>query len=220
MTLAQIEDGSAWPPPGLQDNLCRSRSNSFSVTYGHALLRPLEINKLRCDSFGAMLAILGIATEVCFRMPEAVPTAQNDFWRPPVLVAQSGLQEAISTPPEVCAGCAAEFMVGSRFCHVCGGSRGDGQPSPQSWTSYLEFHNIKQGAVVVRQAIGLPLPSLVSFAVGVACLIAALMVGFIYSVQNFADFQAVQMWRMEWLLGAVAAFLAGILLRSARNPQK
>lgn len=153
-------------------------------------------------------------------MSEAVPTAQSDFWRPPVLVAQSGLQEAISTSPEVCAGCGTEFMVGSRFCHVCGGARGNGQSSPQNWTSYLEFQNIKQGAVVVQQAIGLPLLSLVSFVIGVACLIAALMVGFIYSIQNFADFQAVQMWRMEWLLGAVAAFLAGILLRSARTPQK
>ena len=153
-------------------------------------------------------------------MSEAVPTAHHDFWRPPVLVAQTGLQEAISTPPEVCAGCGTEFMVGSRFCHVCGGARGDGQPSPQNWTSYLEFHNIKQCAVVVRQAIGLPLLSLVGFGIGVACLIAALMVGFIYSIQNVPDLVAVQMYRMEWLLGAVAAFLAGILLRGARSPQK
>ncbi len=153
-------------------------------------------------------------------MSDAVPTVQSDFWRPPVLVAQPGLQEATSTSPEVCSGCGTEFMVGSRFCHLCGGAREDGQSSPQRWTRYLEFHHIKQGAVVVRQAIGLPLPSLVSFVIGLGCFIAALMVGFIYSIQNFADFQAVQMWRMEWLLGAVAAFLAGILLRNARSSQK
>ena len=44
--------------------------------------------------------------------------------------------------------------------------------------------------------------------------------GFIYSVQNFADFQAIQFWRMQWLLGAVAAFVAGILLkRTGATPE-
>ena len=35
------------------------------------------------------------------------------------------------------------------------------------------------------------------------------------TIQNFSDFQAIQLWRIEWLLGAVALFLAGILLRGA-----
>jgi len=34
------------------------------------------------------------------------------------------------------------------------------------------------------------------------------------------DFQAVQYWRMEWLLGGVAAFIAGILLKISGSPQK
>jgi len=29
------------------------------------------------------------------------------------------------------------------------------------------------------------------------------------------DWQAVQLWRIEWLLGAVAAFVAGCLLKKA-----
>ena len=150
-------------------------------------------------------------------MSEAVPTAQHDFWRPPAVVTQPSVVEPISSASEVCTECGSEFMVGAGFCHVCGGARGDGQPSPQSWTTYLEFQSIKQGAVILRQAIGLPLPSLISFLIGVACFVAAVVVGFVYAIQNFADFQAVQMWRMEWLLGAVAAFLAGILLKGARS---
>lgn len=59
----------------------------------------------------------------------------------------------------------------------------------------------------------MPLPSLVAFIVGIACLVGAISVGAIYAVQNFADFQAIQLWRMEWLLGAVAAFLAAIVLK-------
>jgi hypothetical protein len=57
--------------------------------------------------------------------------------------------------------------------------------------------------------------SLVAFFVGAGCLLAAMVVGWVYTVQNFADFQAIQLWRMEWLLAAVAVFVAGILLRSS-----
>ena len=47
-----------------------------------------------------------------------------------------------------------------------------------------------------------------------ACLVmAAVAVGMIYSVQTFNDFQAVQSYRMQWLLGAIAAFTAGLLLK-------
>jgi len=92
--------------------------------------------------------------------------------------------------------------------------------SNASWTRYLEFHNIKQGAAVVRQALGLPLPSLVCFLLGVICLASALFVGFVAPTDSVADFQAIQFWRMEWLLGGVAGFIAGILLRISGPPQK
>jgi cytosine/uracil/thiamine/allantoin permease len=44
---------------------------------------------------------------------------------------------------------------------------------------------------------------------------AGIAVGIIYSVQTFNDFQAVQWYRMQWLLGAIAAFAAGMLLRKS-----
>ena len=66
---------------------------------------------------------------------------------------------------------------------------------PPHWTLYLEFHNIKR-------ALGLSTASLVAFVVGMACLMmAGIAVGMIYSVQTFNDFQAVQLYRMQWLLG-------------------
>ena len=42
---------------------------------------------------------------------------------------------------------------------------------------------------------------------------AGAAVGMIYSVQTFNDFHAVQLYRMQWLLGAIAAFVAGVLLK-------
>ena len=51
-----------------------------------------------------------------------------------------------------------------------------------------------------------------------ACLLmAGIAVGLIYSVQTFNDFQAVQLFRMQWLLGAIAAFAAGLLLRKSSD---
>jgi len=79
--------------------------------------------------------------------------------------------------------------------------------SSASWARYLEFHNIKEG-------LGLSTASLVAFMIGLGCLLfGAVVVGMIYSVQTLAEFQAVQLYRIQWLLGSVAAFVAGILLK-------
>lgn len=144
-------------------------------------------------------------------MPEVVNDVQHEFWRPPV--------QPETAPPamvEACDGCNTEFMVGARFCHVCGATR-QKQTDPgavPNWTRHLEFLRALEFQRV-RDWLGLPMASLVAFFVGAGCLLAAMVVGWVYTVQNFADFQAIQLWRMEWLLAAVAVFVAGILLRSS-----
>ena len=105
-------------------------------------------------------------------------------------------------------------MVDARFCYLCGArrSRTDGIPL-KDWTRHLEFQNIKH-------ALGLPFASLTAFLIGLGCLLAALFVGLIYSVQNLSDFQAVQFWRMQWLLAAIASFVAAILLKRSGSVSK
>jgi len=49
------------------------------------------------------------------------------------------------------------------------------------------------------------------------CVAGAVGVGLIFTVQTTLDWQAVQVWRIEWLLGASASFLAGILLKKSTN---
>jgi hypothetical protein len=44
-------------------------------------------------------------------------------------------------------------------------------------------------------------------------MVAALLTGFIFSAATVLDWQAVQLWRIEWLLAAIALFVAGILLK-------
>jgi len=77
----------------------------------------------------------------------------------------------------------------------------------------FEFQN-------VRRWLGLSMASLVAFFVGLGCLLAVVAVGVVYSVQNLADFQAVQSYRMQWLLAAVAAFVAGILLKKTPDSRE
>ena len=72
----------------------------------------------------------------------------------------------------------------------------------------------------INQAIGLRVASLVAFLAGLGCLLAASFVGIFSTIQNFNDFQAVQFWRMQWLLAAIAFFVAGLLLkRSGTQPK-
>ena len=142
-------------------------------------------------------------------MSEVAQSAHHEFWRPPVSAEQEGRQALA----DVCDGCGAEFMSGSRFCHICGTSRAT-LARAGHWTRYFEFHNIRSG-------LGLGSASLAAFLCGIFCLFFGLIgVALMYSVQTFADFQAVQFYRMEWLLGAVASFVAGILLKKSAEPKR
>lgn len=151
---------------------------------------------------------------------------------------------------EACAGCGTEFMIGARFCHTCGLRRPQAVKAIASeatdaalmaklwlrnvslarasaskavslwreiafpdWLRYLHFHEIKRW-------VGLPTASLIAFMVGLACVTGAISVGLFYKASNLAEFQAIQMWRIEWLLGATASFVAGILLKNPANRDK
>jgi len=143
-------------------------------------------------------------------MADVVRDAQHEFWRPPAVAVEAARPGLV----EVCDGCSTEFMVGSLFCHLCGASREARPLTATHWTLYLEFHNIKR-------TLGLPTASLIAFVVGMACLVmAGIAVGMIYSIQTFNDFQAVQLYRMQWLLGAIAAFAAGLLLKKSSEPKR
>ena len=76
-----------------------------------------------------------------------------------------------------------------------------------SWLQYLHFHEI-------RSRIGLPTASLIAFVFGLVCVAGALLVGLL-TAKTLVDWQAIQMYRIEWLLGATASFVAGILLKKA-----
>jgi len=182
-------------------------------------------------------------------MGHAVHNAERDFWRSPTVVEAVVEAEAppqIQFTTEACAECGSEFMIGARYCHTCGLRR----PAPTetgndaavmagtwmrsmawtqvqadrlaarwrktsfpAWMQYLHFHEIKRW-------VGLPTASLVAFMIGMGCMAGAIGVSLFYKASNLAEFQAIQMWRMEWLLAATASFVAGILLKKPSNPNR
>ena len=144
-------------------------------------------------------------------MAQAVNNPTQEFWQPPIAHPQS-----LPALEGACASCASEFMVGARFCHACGTSRStkSAADAVRLWMQPLEFLKALEFQTV-KDWLGLSLASLIAFFAGLGCILAAIAVGLIYSVQSLADFQAIQLWRLEWLLAALVAFVAGILLKRA-----
>ena len=181
-------------------------------------------------------------------MAEVIHNVEQEFWQPPAggqAVSQPQELAPASALADACQNCATEYLVGARYCHACGAPRVQAVSNHQSahlsvveylanttskllstaagirwhkvalpaWVQYLHFHQIKRW-------IALPTASLIAFLIGLGCVAGAIGVSFIYKAQNFVDFQAIQMWRIEWLLAATASFVAGILLKTPSNNDK
>ena len=139
-------------------------------------------------------------------MAEAVEQAQHEFWRPPIAVSQGAASHELV---ETCDECHSEFIVGSRFCHHCGTSRRE-----LSGHKTVEIPGLAElAALGVR--FGLTKPALAAFLFGMFCLVGALAVGIIFTARTALDWQAIQLWRIEWLLAAIAGFVAGCLLKKS-----
>jgi hypothetical protein len=131
---------------------------------------------------------------------------RQEFWKP----AAAPRQEASTaeTTDQACQECGTDFVLGSRFCYVCGSDRNANLASASltSLHAWIDF-------ATLREALGQSNASLVALVLGCACVIAAIVTGFVFTATTLLDWQAVQLWRIEWLLGAVAMFAAGFLLK-------
>jgi hypothetical protein len=173
-------------------------------------------------------------------MAEVAQDARQEFWQSPAVLEpamEATLPAATAELADACADCGGEFMIGARFCHTCGLRRpvmaGGADAviaglwarsvarvrsgssliaaawrnlSLPDWIHYLHFHEIKR-------RVGLPTAALIAFMIGLGCVAGAIGVSVVYRASNLSEFQAIQMWRIEWLLAATASFVAGILLK-------
>ena len=131
---------------------------------------------------------------------------RQEFWKPAVAPRQEAA--AAETTDQVCQECGTDFVLGSRFCYVCGADRNAnlGATPLTGLRAWIDFASL-------REALGQSNASLVALVMGFACVIAAIVTGFVFTAITLLDWQAVQLWRIEWLLGAVAMFAAGFLLK-------
>src|SRR3954466_3806595 len=136
-------------------------------------------------------------------MAEVAQTAQNEFWRPPMAATGSA---AHADMVQSCDRCRTEFLVESRFCHACGAGRAELHPTA---LSRLQERLSAKHIIGLGESLGLGQAAFIAFGAGIACLLCAISVGLIFSARTMLDWQAVQLWRIEWLLAAVAAFVAG-----------
>ncbi len=132
-------------------------------------------------------------------MPQAIHKSENEFWQPPQL---SPVPTRVGPlPDEICFKCGSEYISGSHYCYSCGHRRSDAAASHP--LSSLQASKPKTW---------MPAAAVVAAAVGLVCLAGAAIAGFLPSSQAHMDLMAVQVWRIEWLTGATAAFVASILL--------
>ena len=179
-------------------------------------------------------------------MSEVAQEAQHEFWRPPSPLTAAEIVhpvpqiEALPSMAEACSRCGSEFLMGSHFCHSCGGRRLEAVSASTradaaiiaglwqnvvdrthsagaalagvkfpAWLRYLQFHEIKT-------RVGLSTASLIAFLLGLGCVAGSLLVGLL-TVKTLVDWQAIQIYRAEWLLAATASFVAGILLKKSTS---
>lgn len=175
-------------------------------------------------------------------MAELAHGTQPEFWRPPSpTVEEVTVQGPTPVLMEACPRCGTEFLLGSRFCHTCGGKRllvitaaeADAAAIARLWQQVVHhvgetFRSIPWRRVkfptwlnqlhfhAIKTFLGLSTGSLIAFVIGLSCVGGALLVGLL-TAKTLVDWQAIQFYRAEWLLAATAAFVAGILLKK-QNP--
>jgi hypothetical protein len=149
-------------------------------------------------------------------MAEALDQAQHEFWRPPVkaemVVGQAQIRSEDRS--ETCNDCGTEFIVGSRFCHSCGASRPESATVRTGEVRTVEIFGLTE-LTALGKRFGLSKAALAAFLFGILCMVGALSVSIVFTARTTLDWQAIQLWRIEWLLAAIASFGAGCLLKKS-----
>jgi hypothetical protein len=148
-------------------------------------------------------------------MAEALDQAQHEFWRPPVKASEVAVgQTQIQDRSGTCNDCGTEFIVGSRFCHTCGASRPESNLLRTGEARTVEIPGLTELAALGKR-FGLSRAALAAFLLGMLCMVGALSVSVLFTARTTLDWQAIQLWRIEWLLAAIASFGAGCLLKKS-----
>ena len=67
----------------------------------------------------------------------------------------------------------------------------------------------------IRELTGLSTIPLVLVLAAAVFMLASVMTGLVYNTSTIAEWQAVQTWKVEWLLATVVALLAAMLFKKS-----
>jgi len=151
---------------------------------------------------------------------------EGGYWKPvldyehwddaPESSRHDGITETVPQTAEprvrhdLCQRCGTEFVVDSPYCRMCGRARdGATQPAKSRWHS-IDFYHL-------RRRLGLSVGAMVCLIIGIICIGAGVATGLMYTASTLVDWQAIQIWRGEWLIAGGVAFVCGILLNSRKT---
>jgi hypothetical protein len=143
-------------------------------------------------------------------MAEFTKDLSQEYWRP--AHAKGNMSQAPGFPSQgneaFCTVCGTQYAAGARFCHVCGLGRED-DLREETLNPLANWINM----ATLRTRFGLSTVSLVFVLAAAIFMLATVMTGLVYNTSTIAEWQAVQTWRIEWLLAAVVALLAAMLFK-------
>jgi len=139
-------------------------------------------------------------------MATAAGSTSQEYWRP----SNPDVARVVTSIWGTCRLCGTDYPAGARYCNLCGAARNlrEDEFGVKSDSLYQETR-----PKLISRTLGLSLPCVVIFVMAILFALAAALTGVIYREDTLVDWQAVQVWRIEWLLAAIAALLAGILLK-------
>ncbi|MGH9569117.1 MAG: hypothetical protein ACRD4F_05730, partial [Candidatus Angelobacter sp.] len=111
---------------------------------------------------------------------------RQEFWKPVVSARADNVPSSVSAA-QVCPNCGTDFIIGSRFCHVCGVDRqlNLADSTVGGFRTWFDYASL-------RDTLGQSTASLVALIIGVACVVAAVITGFLFTATTLLDWQAVQ----------------------------
>jgi hypothetical protein len=115
----------------------------------------------------------------------------------------------LTSPPRASAGtsckkCGTDLKLGAEFCHVCG-----------RWVFGSNLSRLTKGVRIALAQTGIELPVLICMATAAVFAVISMFVGIRIQPKTIGEWQVIQYWRIEWLLGAIVMLLFGVLLKKS-----
>ena len=101
-----------------------------------------------------------------------------------------------------CKKCGTDLKLGAEFCHVCG-----------RWVFGSNLSRFMRGTREALAQTGIELPVLICMMTAAVFAVISLFVGIRIDPKTIGEWQVIQYWRIEWLLGAILMLLFGVLLK-------